>query len=70
MRNAGCQAEWHWTYLLVGESPEVPHRYGASHVLDRHGSQDVVLESIRAVVGDVLITRMTLSICRRASCWI
>ena len=41
--------------VVVGGSAEVLKSYGATHVLDRHGSQDAILESIRAVVGDDLV---------------
>ena len=41
--------------VVVGGSQEVLEGYGATHVLDRHGTQDAVLESIRAIVGDDLI---------------
>lgn len=41
--------------VVVGGSKEVLESYGATHVLDRHGNQETVLESIRAVVGDDLL---------------
>ena len=41
--------------VVVGGSKEVLEGYGATYVLDRHGTHDAVLESIRAIVGDDLI---------------
>ncbi|KAH6613838.1 putative alcohol dehydrogenase [Boeremia exigua] len=41
--------------VVVGGSEDELHKYGANHVLDRHGGFDAVLERIRNVVGDDLI---------------
>lgn len=41
--------------VVVGGKEDELKRYGATHVLDRHGGRDVVLERIRTVVGDDLI---------------
>ena len=41
--------------VVVGGNETEMKNYGATHVLDRHGGHDVVLERIRAVVGDDLI---------------
>lgn len=41
--------------VVVGGPEEELKRYGATHVLDRHGGYEVVLERIRAVVGDELV---------------
>jgi NADPH2:quinone reductase len=43
------------TIVSVGGSEEELKGYGATHVLDRHGGDEVVLERIRKVVGDDLI---------------
>lgn len=41
--------------VVVGGRGHELKANGATHVLDRHGGQDVVLERIRSVVGDDLI---------------
>lgn len=41
--------------VVVGGNVEELTGYGATHVLDRHGGDDAVLERIQAVVGDDLI---------------
>ncbi|KAJ9659509.1 hypothetical protein H2198_003084 [Neophaeococcomyces mojaviensis] len=41
--------------VVVGGQEEELKSYGATHVLNRHGGQDVVLERIRSVIGDDLI---------------
>ncbi|KAF2159979.1 hypothetical protein M409DRAFT_70712 [Zasmidium cellare ATCC 36951] len=41
--------------VVVGGKDDKLKEYGATHVIDRHGSQDVVLDRIRQVVGDDLI---------------
>lgn len=41
--------------VVVGGDAEQLQKFGATHVLDRHGGEEVVLERIRAVVGDDLI---------------
>ncbi len=41
--------------VVVGGNETELKEYGATHVLDRHGGHDAVLERIRAVVGDDLI---------------
>lgn len=41
--------------VVVGGSDDELQKYGANHVLDRHGGVDAVLERIRNVVGDDLI---------------
>jgi NADPH2:quinone reductase len=43
------------TIVVVGGSEQELKSYGATHVLDRHGGEEVVLERIRKVVGDDLI---------------
>lgn len=40
--------------VVVGGDKHELETYGATHVIDRHGSQEVVLERIRSVVGDQL----------------
>lgn len=46
--------------VVVGGNETELKSYGATHVLDRHGGHDVVLERIRAVVDDDLIYVTTL----------
>lgn len=41
--------------VVVGGPEEELRKYGATHVLDRHGEMDEVLKRIRDVVGDDLI---------------
>ncbi|KAF2258430.1 putative alcohol dehydrogenase [Lojkania enalia] len=41
--------------VVVGGTEEQLGKLGATHVLDRHGGHDVVLERIRQVVGDGLL---------------
>lgn len=41
--------------VVVGGNEEQLKKFGATHVLDRHGGHDVVLKRIRDVVGDNLI---------------
>lgn len=41
--------------VVVGGDVVKLKEYGTTHVIDRHGSQDVVLDRIREVVGDDLI---------------
>ena len=41
--------------VVVGGNETEMQDYGATHVLDRHGGHDVVLERIKEVVGDELI---------------
>ncbi|KAI9880582.1 MAG: hypothetical protein M1823_006726, partial [Watsoniomyces obsoletus] len=41
--------------VVVGGDEAELKSYGASHVLDRHGSDDVVLSRIRDIVGDELL---------------
>ncbi|KNG51456.1 hypothetical protein TW65_01471 [Stemphylium lycopersici] len=43
------------TIVVVGGSEEELKRYGATHVLDRHGGDEAVLARIRDIVGDNLI---------------
>jgi NADPH:quinone reductase len=40
--------------IAVGGPEDELKGYGATHILDRHGGNDVVLEGIRAIVGDDL----------------
>lgn len=42
------------TIAVVGGPEDELQNYGATHVLDRHGGYDAVLDSIRKVVGDDL----------------
>jgi NADPH:quinone reductase len=41
--------------VVVGGNESELKGYGATHVLDRHGGDDAVLERIKAVVGDDLV---------------
>ncbi|KAI0470542.1 putative alcohol dehydrogenase [Xylariaceae sp. FL0804] len=41
--------------VVVGGDERELRRFGATHVLDRHGGQDAVLARIRALVGDDLL---------------
>ncbi|KAF3046159.1 hypothetical protein E8E12_011452 [Didymella heteroderae] len=41
--------------VVVGGSEEELKKYGATHVLDRHGGDAAVLERVRHIVGDDLI---------------
>jgi NADPH2:quinone reductase len=41
--------------VVVGGDKEQLTKFGATHILDRHGGEEVVLERIRAVVGDDLV---------------
>jgi len=41
--------------VVVGGSEEELQRYGATHVLNRHGGDRAVLERIRDIVGDELV---------------
>jgi NADPH:quinone reductase len=40
--------------VVVGGQQEELRKFGATHVLDRHGGHDVVLGRVRSVVGDDL----------------
>jgi NADPH2:quinone reductase len=40
--------------VVVGGDPDELTSYGATHVLDRHGGHDVVLQRVQEVVGDDL----------------
>ncbi|KAF2851301.1 GroES-like protein [Plenodomus tracheiphilus IPT5] len=41
--------------VVVGGSEEELKNWGATHVLDRHGGDEVVIERIRSIVGDDLV---------------
>jgi len=43
------------TVVVVGGDEEELKNFGATHVVDRHGDQEVVLQNIRNIVGDDLI---------------
>lgn len=43
------------TIVVVGGNPDELKRYGATHVIDRHGGYENILAEIQNVVGDELI---------------
>jgi NADPH2:quinone reductase len=43
------------TIVVVGGKDEELRGYGATHVVDRHGGDDVVLQRVREIVGDELV---------------
>ncbi|KAF2439776.1 NAD(P)-binding protein [Karstenula rhodostoma CBS 690.94] len=43
------------TIVVVGGKKEELRRYGATHVVDRHGGDDAVLQRVRDIVGDDLV---------------
>jgi NADPH2:quinone reductase len=43
------------TIVVVGGPKQELKSYGATHIIDRHGDQEALLEKIRKVVGDDLI---------------
>jgi NADPH2:quinone reductase len=43
------------TIVVVGGQKEELKKFGATHVVDRHGGHDTVLQNIRDIVGDELV---------------
>lgn len=43
------------TIVVVGGTEEELQKYGATHVVDRHGGDDAVLQRVRDIVGDGLV---------------
>lgn len=41
--------------VVVGGREDQLKKFGATHIIDRHGGNDVVLERIRKIVGDDLV---------------